>query len=175
MIDFTLSPQQVALRKQASDFATNVLSTAPSTYEQLSTQISRFRSTRPLYHRAVAQGLIKGLVPPDLGGTAGSLIDTTILVEELYTVETSVTLTILSTGLGLSPLIAGGTTEQKKEFLRPFLSGEGEPLASLVLSEPGGSANWLEIGGKGLQTVAWKEETTGDWVISGEKVGRDHQ
>jgi alkylation response protein AidB-like acyl-CoA dehydrogenase len=52
--------------------------------------------------------------------------------------------------------------------LKPFLSGEGEPLASLVHSEPTGTANWLQKGGKGLQTVARKDGD--DWVINGEKV-----
>jgi len=70
--------------------------------------------------------------------------------------------------LGLSPLLLGGSPEQIKEALKPFLSGEGEPLASLVHSEPTGTANWLEKGGKGLQTVARKEGE--DWVINGEKM-----
>ena len=88
----------------------------------------------------------------------------------MYAVETSLSLTIISTGLGLSPLIFGGSPEQKAEFLEPFLRGEGEPLASLVLSEPMGVANWLEQGAKGLQTVAWEDTSTGEWVLSGEKV-----
>jgi nitroalkane oxidase len=49
------------------------------------------------------------------------------------------------------------------------LSGEGAPLASLVHSESAGTANWLEKGAKGLQTVAW-QEGDGELVIDGEKV-----
>lgn len=88
----------------------------------------------------------------------------------MYKVDRSLSLTIFATGLGLSPLIVGGTKEQKEEFLAPFLEAEGgeEVIASLVHSEPGGTANWLERGGLGLGTVARKEG--GDWVINGEKV-----
>jgi alkylation response protein AidB-like acyl-CoA dehydrogenase len=57
--------------------------------------------------------------------------------------------------------------------LKPFLSGEGEPLASLVHSEPGGTANYLEKGGKGLQTTARKEGD--DWIVNGDKVRCPHR
>ena len=168
MIDFTLSEQQNVIRSTAASFASKILVPASSTYEKHTTQQARFESTRPFYRQAVEAGLIRGLIPPAFGGTGGGLIDTTILVEEMYAADTSVSLTIFSTGLGLSPLLIAGTAEQKEEFLKPFLSGEGEPLASLVHSEPNGTANWLEKGGKGLQTTARLE---GDkWIIDGEKV-----
>jgi hypothetical protein len=48
-----------------------------------------------------------------------------MLVEELYATDTSAALTIFATGLGLHPLIAGGTEEQKVEFFKLYLSGEG--------------------------------------------------
>jgi hypothetical protein len=52
--------------------------------------------------------------------------------------------------------------------LNPFLSGQGEPLASLAHLEPTGTANYLERGGKGLQTVARRDWN--DWIINGKKV-----
>ena len=109
------------------------------------------------------------MVPAALGGMGGKLIDSVILVEEMYKSDRSAALTIFGTGLGLSPLLIGGTQAQHEEFLKPFLSGEGEPLASLVHSEPGGTANYLEKGGKGLQTTARKDGD--DWIVNGEKVG----
>jgi nitroalkane oxidase len=172
MIDFTLSSTQQALRSQAAYFASNVLSQAPATYKKFARQDERFRSLKPVYEQAVAGGLIKGMIPQSLGGTGGtggSLIDATLLVEELYAADTSAALTIFATGLGLHPLMNGGSAEQKDEFLKPFLGGEGAPLASLVHSEPTGTANWLEKGARGLQTVAW-QEGNGEWVISGQKV-----
>lgn len=152
----------------AISFATNVLSTAATTYEKHPTQKLRFQALRPFYSQAVAGGMIKGLIPQALGGMGGTVLDSTLLVEELYKVDRSLSLTIFATGLGLSPLLLGGTSAQHEEFLKPFLSGEGEPLASLVHSEPTGTANWLEKGGKGLQTTARRDGD--DWIINGEKV-----
>lgn len=168
MIDFTLSEKQNAIRGMAASFAANVLSTASSSYEKYSTQKERFKALRPFYGQAVRGGMIKGMIPQPLGGMGGTVLDSTILVEEMYKVDRSLSLTIFGTGLGLSPLLIGGTPAQHEEFLMPFLSGEGEPLASLVHSEPTGTANWLQKGGKGLQTVARKDGD--DWIINGEKV-----
>ncbi|KAJ9137519.1 putative acyl-CoA dehydrogenase [Pleurostoma richardsiae] len=168
MIDFRLTEQQKDLQVKARSFAQNILAGAPAVYAQYADQASRFRSTRPLYRAAVAAGLVRGQIPATLGGTSGSLVDAAIVVEELYAVEPGASLTILGTGLGLTPLILAGSREQQDRLLSPFLSGEGEPLASLVHSEPGGTANWLEKGADGLQTTA--REAGGEWVINGEKL-----
>jgi alkylation response protein AidB-like acyl-CoA dehydrogenase len=168
MIDFTLSEHQNAVRGMAISFATNVLASASSTYEKHATQKERFQSLRPFYRQAVEGALIKGLIPQPLGGVGGTVLESAILLEEMYKVDRSLSLTIFGTGLGLSPLLVGRTSAQHGEFLKPFLSGEGEPLASLVHSEPTGTANWLVKGGKGLQTTA---RLDGDeWIINGEKV-----
>lgn len=168
MIDFTLSPEQNAIRGMAKAFADTVLSTAPALYGEHMTQRERFQSLRPLYSKAVQGGLIKAMIPVALGGMGGKLIDSILLVEEMYKSDRSAALTIFGTGLGLSPLLIGGTPAQHEDFLQPFLNGEGEPLASLVHSEPSGTANYLERGGKGLQTTARKEGD--DWIVNGEKV-----
>src|SRR6267154_6523621 len=75
---------------------------------------------------------------------------------------------MLSTVLGLAPLVVGGKPEQHQRFLPPFLATKGAPLAAFASTEPGGSAN---IGssppGEGVRTTA---QRVGDsWVISGRK------
>ncbi|KAF2796546.1 putative acyl-CoA dehydrogenase [Melanomma pulvis-pyrius CBS 109.77] len=168
MVDFTLSPEQKDLRAGAKAFAENVLATAPSLYQHLPDQRTRFEATLPIYRAAVSAGLIKGQVPLPLGGTAGSLIDAAIVSEEFHAVEPGASLTVLGTGLGLTPLILAGSKVQHEKFLKPFLSTVGEPIAALVHSEPGGTANWLEKGGPGLQTTAYQDGD--EWVVDGEKL-----
>jgi alkylation response protein AidB-like acyl-CoA dehydrogenase len=168
MVDFSLSNEQKALRNNARAFAQNVLAGAPKLYAHLPDQRSRFEATLPIYQAAVQAGLIKGQVPIPLGGGASSLVDAAILVEEFYAVEPSASLTILGTGLGLTPLILAGSNELREKYLAPFLKQEGQPIASFVHSEPTGTANWLEKGGKGLQTTAYKDGD--EWVVDGEKV-----
>jgi alkylation response protein AidB-like acyl-CoA dehydrogenase len=168
MIDFSLTPEQKELRANAQAFAQNVLATAPGLYSHLPTQTERFRSTLPIYQTAVKAGLIKGQIPTALGGTSASLIDACIVVEEFHAVEPSTAITILGTGLGLTPLILAGSKAQHDEFLSPFLASEGEMLASFAHSEPTGTANWLEPGCPGLQTTAYQDGD--EWIINGEKV-----
>ena len=167
-VDFHLSPAEEGIRKAAAGFAATALKDAKNIYKKHQQHSDRFRSTRPIYRQAVAGGLIKGLIPPHLGGTGGTLIESAMIVEEMYSVEPAVSLTIFSTGLGLTPMILASKPEHK-EFLAPLLSGEGEPLASMVFSEPGGVANYLEKGAPGLGTTAALEGD--EWVLNGEKVG----
>lgn len=173
MLDFTLSPSQQTQRAEARLFATKVLTTAHESYASLPTQSERFRSIRPFYRIAVQGGMLKSQIPTPLGGTCDSLVDAAIGLEELYATNPSVTLTVAATGLGLTPLIMSGNERLQKEFFPTFLSGDGEPMASLVHSEPGGTANWLEVGGKGLQTTARREGE--EWIVNGEKVGKSER
>ncbi|EED23575.1 acyl-CoA dehydrogenase, putative [Talaromyces stipitatus ATCC 10500] len=169
MTSFVLSPEQKQVKNEARLFAQNVLSEAATVYSRLDTQAERFHSIRPFYRKAVAAGQIHAQIPAAIGGTSKNLIDVALALEEQYPVDPSVSLTIAATGLGLTPLILGGNPVLYKKFLSPFLTGEGEPLASLVHSEPGGTANWLEKGGKGLQTAAYCQDD-GTWIINGEKL-----
>jgi nitroalkane oxidase len=166
-VDFHLSPAEEGVRQAASAFAAGPLKDARKSYMKYRHHYERFQSTRPIYRQAVAGGLIRGQIPPSLGGAGGTLLEAAILVEDLYAVEPAVSLTIFATGLGLTPLKLTGKPEHK-EFMAPFLSQEGEPLASLVFSEPGGVANYLEKGASGLVTTATLEGD--EWVLNGEKI-----
>ncbi|EOO01217.1 putative electron transport protein [Phaeoacremonium minimum UCRPA7] len=168
MIDFTLTDKQKALRDEAAALAKEILGPARETYEKFHDQESRFRSTLPIYQKLVKAGAVKAQVPVVLGGSNESFIDSAITLEEMYAVDSSVMVHVIGTGLGLLPLIFGGTPEQHEKYLKPFITCEGEPLASLTHSEPGGTANWLEKGGKGLGTTARLE---GDYyIVNGEKL-----
>lgn len=137
MVDFTLSTSELATRNAARTFATTHLASAKASYIQIPSHAERFQSTQPLYSEAVKAGLIKGQIPTAIGGTSTSLLEAALLVEEMSAVERAASLTIFGTGLGLTPLCLAFKPEFK-EFLDPFLSGEGTPLASLVFTEPGG-------------------------------------
>ncbi|KAH8729867.1 acyl-CoA dehydrogenase/oxidase [Ilyonectria robusta] len=168
MIDFTLSPSQAETQQAARSFAQNVLKDAKAVYGKATDQKSRFQATRPLYGAAVREGLVKAQVPVALGGTSESLVDAAITLEELFAVESAASITVVATALGLMPLMLAGTPSLHEKYLKPFLLKEGEPLASLMHSEPAGTANWLEKGGLGLQTTARKQGD--DWIINGEKL-----
>jgi alkylation response protein AidB-like acyl-CoA dehydrogenase len=171
MLDFSLSPEQKKVRQNAAAFAAGVLKNARASYTKVPDDgVSRFNSTKPIFKTATILGIVKSLIPTPLGGTGGTLVDSALVTEELFAVEPSVALSILSINLGLMPLLfSSGKEELQKEILAPFLTGTGTPLATLHSSEPSGSANFMEKGGKGLQTTARKNQND-EWVINGDKI-----
>src|SRR5713226_2739201 len=167
-IDFTLNDNQRRLRREARQFAEDVLSAVPVATRDLPSPIERFVGTRPFYERLVAEGYLRKCIPVSVGAECAKQDDLAILAEEFYTVDANVSLTMLSTVLGLAPLVVGGKPEQHQQFLPPFLATKGAPLAAFASTEPGGSAN---VGspppGEGVRTSARR---VGDsWVISGRK------
>ncbi|WP_372447743.1 acyl-CoA dehydrogenase family protein [Pseudarthrobacter albicanus] len=73
----------------------------------------------------VARGYLKLQIHEPLGGPMTSLIDLALVAEELIAVESSVPLSIMSTGLGLMPLLFFGTPEQHVRFLPPSSTEPG--------------------------------------------------
>jgi alkylation response protein AidB-like acyl-CoA dehydrogenase len=166
-IDFTLTAQQRDLQLTSRKFAKEVLNEARAA-ELLATPEQRFLATKPIYEAMVAAGYLRKCIPAPAGGDNAGLIDMAILAEEFYSVNPSVTLTMLGTVLGLLPILLGGTPDQCKRLLGPFLKTSGAPLAGFCSSEPGGSANAASPPpGEGVRTTARRE---GDnWVINGRK------
>jgi len=55
----------------------------------------------------ITAGFLRKCIPLSAGGESAGLTDTAIMVEELYAVNASVTLTLIGTMLGLLPLLIG--------------------------------------------------------------------
>src|SRR6201988_2565049 len=166
-IDFRLTGGQRELQLQSRRFAREVLLPALEA-EALPTPEERFAATKPAYEAMIAAGFLRKCIPFSAGGENAGLTDTAIMVEELYAVNASVTLTLIGTVLGLLPLLIGGTKEQRSRLLPPFLELAGAPLAGFCAPEPGGSANAASPPpGEGVGTVA---SLSGDrWIIQGRK------
>jgi alkylation response protein AidB-like acyl-CoA dehydrogenase len=166
-LDFRLTAHQRELQLQSRRFARQVLSPALEA-EALPTPEQRFAATKPAYEALIASGFLRKCIPVSAGGENAGLTDTAIMAEELYAVNASVTLTLIGTVLGLLPLLIGGTEEQRKRLLPPFLNQAGAPLAGFCATEPGGSANAASPPpGEGVRTTA---TLRGDrWIIEGRK------
>ena len=166
-IDFRLTARQRELQLQSRKFARQVLSGAAKA-EILATPEERFAATKPAYEAMIAAGFLRRCIPLSAGGDNTSLLDTAIMIEELYAVNASITLTLIGTVLGLLPLLIAGTKEQRSRLLVPFLKQGGAPLAGFCATEPGGSANAASAPpGEGVRTTA---RVLGDrWIIDGRK------
>ena len=166
-IDFRLTSHQRQLQLEARTFAADVLAKA-SAAELLPTPEERFRATKPVYEAMVAAGFLRKCIPASVGGENASLIDLAIMAEEFYSVNASITLTMLGTVLGLLPILLAGTPQQVGRLLNRFLKKSGAPLAAFCSTEPGGSANAAApFPGEGVRTVA--EHKGDNWIINGQK------
>lgn len=171
-IDFELTDYQRELQSDARQFAQQWLSNVREKMEGLDAA-GRFEVTRPAYEAAVDAGYLKLQIPEPLGGSMQSLVDLAIVAEELIAVESSVPLSLLSTGLGLMGLLFFGNPEQHSKFLPTFVAGSGAPLAGLSFSEPQGTANYRnENPALGMQTSATRDGE--NWVVNGRKIWTPH-
>ncbi|KAI3006440.1 hypothetical protein M752DRAFT_313235 [Aspergillus phoenicis ATCC 13157] len=143
------------------------LSPAYADYSVHTDQFSRFRATQSYYAKLVQAGLLKVTIPKSAAGACEEWVNHGLIVEELHNVDTSLSIHLIGTVLGLLPHIIGGTAEQKK-FLAPFLSCDRDHLASLMRSGSGDTASHLKEGGKGLEITARKEEDI--YIVNGEKL-----
>src|ERR1700749_2590413 len=166
-IDFTLTPRQRTIQRQSRKFARDIIAGANSA-ELLPTAEERFLATKPIYEAMVAAGFLRKCIPVQAGGESAGWGELAIVAEEFYSINASVSLTLIGTLLGLLPILLGGSAEQRGRLLAPFLKKSGAPLAGFCATEPGGSANAASPPpGDGVRAAA---RLSGDrWIIQGRK------
>jgi nitroalkane oxidase len=166
-IDFTLSEEELGLRKQAREFADGVLGGVEAAVAPFATPLERFRALKPFYQQMVDAGFVRGLIPAEDGGHRFSNVQFALACEELARVDVNTPSAVLGTGLGLYPIIVAGTAEQKQRFFAPFLDGS-PALGAIAFTEAAGGANFDHPDPSvGVQTFAVQD---GDhWVINGRK------
>ena len=107
-------------------------------------------------------GLFGVPVPRALGGLGLDYLSYILVVEELARFDASHAITVSAhTTLGMSPIVAFGTEEQKRRFVPPLASGE--VLGGFGLTEPGAGSD-----ASGTRTRAVQEK--GGWRINGSKI-----
>ena len=111
--------------------------------------------------RAVAEaGLFKVFVPKEYGGYGAGSLALCLVTEELARADSGFGVAYAVNALGSTPIVVGGTEEQKKKWL-PAIA-RGEKMVAFCLSEKNAGSD-----ASGLAVTAEKE---GDgYVIRGEK------
>jgi acyl-CoA dehydrogenase len=155
-MDFSLSDEQVALRKVVRDFAIKeVLPTAAIRDEE-----ERF--DRSIFNKMAALGLTGIPWPEEYGGAGMDFLSYVIAVEELSRVCASTGVT-LSAHLSLAswPIYKFANEEQKQKYLKPL--AEGKKMGAYGLTEPSAGTDAAS-----LRTTAVED---GDYfVINGTKM-----
>jgi acyl-CoA dehydrogenase len=91
------------------------------------------------YRKAYDIGLVNSTVPAEYGGGGLSALECCLIIEELGAACAGITTSIMVNDLGLTPILVGGSEEQKRAFLMPFCSSFH--LAAFCLTEPGAGSD----------------------------------
>ena len=155
MIDFSLTEEQISLQKKARNFALNEIIPVSRKYD-LSGEFPY-----DVYAKAFEGGLLNVTIPKENGGLGLGILDSCLLVEETAAADPGITTSLFCNSLGQEPIILGGNSEQKENFLRPFT--EKLQFASFATSEPGMGSDVA-----GITTIARVEGD--ELVINGRKM-----
>ncbi len=154
MIGFDLTQEQIALQDMAHKFAANEIRPRAAECDRTG------EFPADLFAKAFGLGIMTGFIPEDHGGLGLSALDACLIEEELGWGCSGIATSMTANGLALTPILIGGTEEQKKAFVDPF--AQTLRYASFCLTEPGAGSD-----AGGVATTAKRDG--GDYVISGRK------
>jgi len=155
-MDFSFSPEHVALRRLIRDFATDEV--AP-----IAAELDReHRVPMDVLRKLGEIGLLGVCFPQEYGGMGAGEIGYCILMEELGRVCTSTATNVgAHIGIGAMAIHLDGTEEQKRKYLVPL--AQGEKFAAFGLTESNAGSDAANINTRAVRD--------GDeWVINGGKI-----
>ncbi len=155
-MDFTFSPEHVALRRMIREFAENEV--AP-----IAAEIDReHRVPMDVMRKLGEIGLLGVCFPQEYGGMGAGEAGYCILMEELGRICTSTATNVgAHIGIGAMAIYLDGDEEQKRKYLIPL--ARGEQFAAFGLTEPSAGSDAAAI-----RTRAVRDGD--EWVINGGKI-----
>jgi short-chain 2-methylacyl-CoA dehydrogenase len=152
-----LTDEQSALRQVVRDFAQREI--APHAERWDRDHVFPVDTVRAMGEL----GLFGIPFPVEYGGGGDGLVSLCVAIEELARVDQSMAVTLeAGVGLGANPIHRFGTEEQRQRWLPDLVAGRA--LGAFGLTEPDAGSD-----ARGMRTKAVLDESTGEWVIDGEK------
>jgi acyl-CoA dehydrogenase len=160
MIDLGLSEEQQLIQDSAHKFAYNEIASQAAAFDVSSD------FPEDLIKAAEKLGFINITIPDTLGGTGLSNIDACLVVEELAAGCGGIATSCVANDLALSPIIIGGSDEQKEAYVKKLIAKQS--LASFCLSEPGAGSDVAGMSTR-LEKVKGGYRLTGakQWITNG--------
>lgn len=155
MVDFSLSEDQKEFQKLARDFTLNEIIPKAAHHDQTC------EYPMEIVKKAWDTGLVNNHIPEAYGGLGLSVMDGTIISEELAYGCSGISTALEANMLAECPVLVAGNEEQKKDFLGRMTE---EPLmAAYCVTEPDAGSDV-----QGIRTTAKK---VGDeYIINGAKM-----
>ncbi|MGH3362724.1 MAG: acyl-CoA dehydrogenase family protein [Nocardioides sp.] len=154
-MSFALSPEHEQFRRTVRDFAEKEIAPKAAQWDR------DHHFPVDVVHKMGHLGLFGLTAPEEYGGADGDFTSLCVAIEEIGRVDQSLGITLeAAVGLGINPILAYGTDEQKQTWLPDLVAGER--LAGFGLTEPG-------AGSDAAATRTKAELVAGEWVINGAK------
>ncbi len=155
MIEFSLSDEQKALKEMVRRFVEKEVIPNAARFDESG------EFPKEIINHAWELGIMNTAIPQKFGGLGLGVLDEVIINEELGAGCLGITTSIMVNNLALYPILLGGTDEQIKDLVLPFL--ESPKLAAFCLSEPGS--------GSDAGSLSTHAEDKGDhYVLNGSKM-----
>ena len=154
MLNFSLSPEQIALRDKARRFALEEVLPIAWHYDE--------KDELPLYilRKAWDAGIMNLTIPPKYGGQGRGLLESALVVEEISAACAGLATSIFDNSLGTEPLLLTRNGKIRDKYL-PILAKEFK-LICFATSEP--------LAGSDVAGMRCKAEKAGeDYILNGTK------
>src|SRR3712207_1546493 len=155
-MDLTLSPSEEQLRDEVRSW---LEANHPGPEPDELDEVIAFR--RDWQRKLDEQGYAGISWPEEYGGRGATLIEQAVFAQEMARAEVPPPANILGLAMGGPVVIAHGTEEQKRRYLKPILTGE--EIWCQGFSEPEAGSDLAS-----LKTRAVKDGD--EWVVTGQKV-----
>src|SRR2546421_6506117 len=139
-LDFTLTPEQEAIRELAHDFAANEIRPAAPRYDESE------EFPYEIVKRAHKLGLSPAaFIAEEYGGQGLDYLTELMLTEELSWGCAGIAVCIHSMGLAIAGIRSSGTEEQKRRWLPEFTNPDKLVIGGLGLTEPDSGSDALAM------------------------------
>ena len=128
MLDFTLSPEQLALKKKAREFALKEILPIAWYYDEIDD------TPLPVLKKAYDERLINGDIPKEYGGNGYGLIESVVVTEEFAAACPGLATSIFDNSLGMEPLKLSKNNVLKEKYFPKILNDF--KLICFATSEP---------------------------------------
>lgn len=153
MVDFSLTDEQIMLRRMAHDFAEKEILPVAEELDQ------EARFPTEIIAKAREVGLVNTNIPEEYGGIGATVLEECLICEEIGWACSGVGTAMTINSLAAIPIKLAGSEEQKKEWLGRMCDGA---LGSYAVTEPGAGSDVASIS-------TFAEKRGDEYVIHGTK------
>ncbi len=159
-MDFSLTPDQIAIQDAARDFALGEVEPIVDEYDESQ------EFPREVMAKAGELGFLGIIFPEAYGGAGLGYVDYVLVITELSKVDPSVGISVAAhNSLCSNHIYKFGNEEQKQRWLAPL--ARGEKIGAWSLTEPGAGSD-----AAGTRSTARKVD--GGWILNGAKTFTTH-